>query len=282
MSGWFIILFAIAGGIAPLQAGTRSDARLQEDLRRALGILSYLVADYPEAVDDAGRVFDTDEHEEHLELLESADALLKPAPRARAHGILRDLDAIHRDVVAHRAPARVCERLRDLQGKILKVYDVRIEPEQVPALPVGKILYAQSCAICHGDDGRANTMQAGTLDPAPRDFLSPKLDGTLSPYSAFHMITFGIPGTGMASYETLSDEERWCLAFYVLSLRHPLADGAASAASAPGASVPDLSVRDLAHATDADLRALLAALPEAARETQLARWRRSLPLRVAD
>jgi high-affinity iron transporter len=169
-----------------------------------------------------------------------------------------------------------------LQGKILEAYDVRIEPEGVPALAVGKILYGESCAICHGDDGRAVTAQARTLDPAPRDFQSSKLDDTLSPYSAFHMITFGIPGTGMASYETLSDEERWCLAFYVLALRHPASDSEAASASSPAGAVPDLSVRDLAHATDADLHHLLEALPETARAAQIARWRHSMPLRVAD
>jgi cytochrome c553 len=176
---------------------------------------------------------------------------------------------------------------------------VRLEPEQVPSLAAGRILYAESCAICHGDDGRGNTLAAATQTPPPRDFLAPDLEATLSPYSAFSMITYGVQGTAMASFETLSEEERWALAFYVLSLRHAgdtqpangiasftspgNAAGSKTAPAPPGAArVPDLSVRDVALATDADLAAKLAGLPEAERRAQIARWRHILPLRVAD
>ena len=135
MTRFRLFLFVLAGSVSISAAAGALQPRMQQDLRRVLGILSYLVADYPEAVDDAGQVFDTFEHEEHLELLETAESLLKPAPRV--HGILHDLDAIHRDVVAHRPPAEVCDRLRDLQGKILKAYDVRIEPGSAIARALG-------------------------------------------------------------------------------------------------------------------------------------------------
>jgi mono/diheme cytochrome c family protein len=38
----------------------------------------------------------------------------------------------------------------------------------------GKILYAQYCTICHGDQGRGDGFNAYNLDPKPRDFTDPR------------------------------------------------------------------------------------------------------------
>jgi high-affinity iron transporter len=49
-------------------------------------------------------------------------------------------------------------------------------------------------------------------DPARRD--------DLSPFRAYNALTFGVAGTSMPSFDSLSPAERWDLAFYVLRLGH--------------------------------------------------------------
>jgi high-affinity iron transporter len=101
----------------------------------------------------------------------------------------------------------------------------------------------------------------------------------VSPRRAFHAITFGLPGTAMRGYPSLSDDERWSLAFYVLSLRHGAADLAAGkrALSSLRARVPD-SASELYAFNDDELRAGLATIPDApARANALAYLRVEAP-----
>src|SRR4249919_1899607 len=39
-------------------------------------------------------------------------------------------------------------------------------------MPVGKRVFAQRCAVCHGPDGRGNGPAAPSRSPRPRDFSS--------------------------------------------------------------------------------------------------------------
>ena len=39
-----------------------------------------------------------------------------------------------------------------------------------PEMPLGRRVYAQRCAVCHGPDGRGNGPAAPSLIPRPRDF----------------------------------------------------------------------------------------------------------------
>ena len=44
---------------------------------------------------------------------------------------------------------------------------------------------------------------------------------SLSPFKLCNVLYFCIPGTAMASFDALSEEERWYLALYLFSLRFP-------------------------------------------------------------
>jgi hypothetical protein len=39
-------------------------------------------------------------------------------------------------------------------------------------MPVGKRVFAQRCAVCHGPDGKGNGPAAPSMSPRPRDFSS--------------------------------------------------------------------------------------------------------------
>jgi high-affinity iron transporter len=245
-------------------------------------MLQYLVGDYPEAVDDSGRVFDSNEYKEHRQMLSEIDDILRRAPSAKQGGVLAELTRLRKSVDQHRPPGEVAPRLRRLHARIVKTYQVRLAPEQVPSLPAGRILFQQACVICHGANGSGDTPQARQQTPRPRDFRARELAEVLSPYAAFTMITFGVPGTSMASFETLSEEERWSLAFYVLALRHGMGDGAAANRTAPDFISQRITVAELAAATDGDLARRLAGLTEPARRAQIVYWRHHLPLEIAD
>lgn len=85
----------------------------------------------------------------------------------------------------------------------------------------GETLYTQNCASCHGAKGDAKSPAAYLLYPKPRDFTQGlfKLISTNSQQPSnqdlYNVITKGMPGSAMPSWDTLSREDRWALVYYV-------------------------------------------------------------------
>ncbi|HEY7513248.1 MAG TPA: FTR1 family protein, partial [Vicinamibacteria bacterium] len=121
-------------------------------------------------------------------------------------------------------------------------------PPGRPSLHRARALYSANCAICHGGKGDGDTPRARELEPRPASFRETARLAQLSPYRVYNTLTFGVPGTAMASFETLSTAERWDLAFYVFRLGH---EGAA------GRGPVDLTLAELASSSDAELLRLL-------------------------
>lgn len=83
----------------------------------------------------------------------------------------------------------------------------------------GKELFAQQCTSCHGVEGKGNGPAAGALNPPPRNFAVDagwKNGRTVA--GVFKTLKDGIPGSAMASYSTLSVDDRWALTHYVLAI----------------------------------------------------------------
>jgi caa(3)-type oxidase subunit IV len=95
----------------------------------------------------------------------------------------------------------------------------------------GKAIYGQVCVTCHGEAGQGNGAAAAALNPKPRNFTQ-SLDwkNGRSLAMIYKTLTHGLPPSAMASYATMSPEDRLSLAHYVLTFNPepPLAD-------APGA-----------------------------------------------
>ena len=119
----------------------------------------------------------------------------------------------------------------------MKRFGLQTAPPARPSLERARALYAQACAACHGEVGSARTEAATRLDPPPSDFTDAERLGGLSPFRAYNAISFGVPGTGMPSYESLSPEERWELSFYVFKLGHAARPSAGPRRTAPGRAV---------------------------------------------
>jgi mono/diheme cytochrome c family protein len=81
----------------------------------------------------------------------------------------------------------------------------------------GREIYANTCLVCHGIDGKgARGIQ---LVPAPADLTSAKVQDRLDA-SLFKRIHDGKPDTAMGAWKNgLTDEEIWDVLAYIRTLR---------------------------------------------------------------
>jgi high-affinity iron transporter len=77
-------------------------------------------------------------------------------------------------------------------------FSLRTMPTEAASLPRAEALYAQSCAVCHGARGDADTERARALDPQPASFRDETRLAQLSPTGSTTRSTFGVSGTAMA------------------------------------------------------------------------------------
>lgn len=68
-----------------------------------------------------------------------------------------------------------------------------------PRLQHGRALYAQNCAVCHGDRGQGSSLPVGGPVP-PRDLASPQSRAELSRDRMINSVTNGRQGTAMAAF----------------------------------------------------------------------------------
>jgi high-affinity iron transporter len=214
------------------------------DAQRLVTVLDYVGSDYARAVKD-GAVISDFEYDEQVKFVEDARTLATAALGPAAQDPL--LAAIARVDTAVRAkadPVEVARACREAKAQAVARFNLRTVPTETPSLDRARTVYAQSCAVCHGATGDAQTPRAAQLDPAPASFREPARRAALSPYRVYNTLTFGIPGTAMASFEALSPYDRWALAFYVLRLGH---DGE------PARGPVALSLAEQAVRTDGEL-----------------------------
>jgi cytochrome c oxidase cbb3-type subunit 2 len=97
----------------------------------------------------------------------------------------------------------------------------------------GKDLYrAARCSQCHGEDGKGDGESAAELTDdlkfpiRPADFTRSQFKGGSTVRDIFRTMTLGLDGSPMPSFaDSMSEEERWAISYYVLSLsawRDPL------------------------------------------------------------
>jgi hypothetical protein len=96
-------------------------------------------------------------------------------------------------------------------------HDVPEEASEVPnpieadaaSIEAGSVIFAASCATCHGENGEGDGPAAEGLEKKPADLHESHVqelpDGAL-----FYIVTHGIPDTPMVAWENvLDEEERW-------------------------------------------------------------------------
>ena len=123
------------------------------------------------------------------------------------------------DLIATKSSViKVEEVSNNIKEKIISSYNIVPHPEKSPSLEVGKELYGNNCSQCHGFSGAGDGPLAKGLNPPPTKLIDPDFYSVLSPFKVHNTMTFGIAGTAMPSFPQLSDDKKWDVAFYVLSL----------------------------------------------------------------
>lgn len=225
---------------APVAAQNPTPAGGDEDWEgpwhRLIGILQYLEDDYPLAI----------ESQSEFELAEQRAFIVEALVAAREIGpkldeVIGQLEDLKVRIDRQDDPGEVSETCARLIEEIAEIGGVIRSPRRTPDLEVGRQLYGQLCASCHAADGSADVPLAAEMEPPPANFLDDEVMGGLSPYKGFNTVSFGIPGTGMPGFPTLSEDERWSVSFFLHTLRHE---------SCGGVRVPRAPVRELAALSD--------------------------------
>lgn len=191
-------------------ASTVSGAQLMQ-------LVDYVGVDYEEAVDKPGHIHNKSEYAEMQEfsntILDAVNALPESPEKA---GLVTHAKTLQRLVNEVASLSAIRAETHALAEGLRATLNVALTPTHEPNLAKGKMLYQKNCVACHGETGKGDGVLASTLDPAPTNFLDKARMDQLSVFAVYNTITLGVEGTGMAPYaKTMSDDERWSLAFYI-------------------------------------------------------------------
>lgn len=91
-------------------------------------------------------------------------------------------------------------------------------PPQTPNVANGAAIYAQKCAPCHGTTGLGDGKQGLQLGVTVKAFGLPEIARPASPEQYYTTVTRGNMARFMPPFNSLSDQERWDVVAYVLTL----------------------------------------------------------------
>ena len=288
-----VFLLGLATALSPVHATDTSPP----DVSQTWQMLDYLAVDYAGAVHQ-GQVLSTSEYEEMREFARRArdkvDALPATPASAALHAQADQLVAL---IDGKATEADVARQAHALANGLLQAYPVPTSPTRAPDLARGATLYQAQCASCHGATGHGDGPAGLQLTPRPIAFTDQARADQRSALSLYEVITQGVADTPMVSYKTtLSDDDRWALAYYVGTLAYADAsqrgaqawqqDARARGAIASPSELARARVSELAEAVGVDqarlivgyLRAHPEALHQALEGVPLARARLSASL----
>lgn len=236
-------------------------AQKGEQSRILVHTLNYISHDYQFAVAN-GQVISKDEYNEELEFIEAGLKYFKQYSTEWSDKdsieIGQAINQLAKLIEAHAPFAEVSALATETKNKVIAASGLSIIPTKYPDLRNGKIVFKTECAKCHGPSGMGDGPEGKDLDPQPRNFQDGERMKTISPFTAFNTIRLGIEGTGMKAHPTLSDEEVWDVAFYIVALRYqPLSGNPYLAQETTQKFVAAMHLGDIATRSDEDFIASL-------------------------
>src|SRR5471030_15442 len=214
---------------------------------KALHLLNYISADYPPTVVD-GNVVDESEYHEQIEFLGVLQGLIVALPMRDERVELERGVAGLLEAVQQRQDGNVVARqARQLGAKLAVAYEVSQAPVITPDPARGAPLYAQNCAVCHGNTGAGDGPAGIGLTPPPANLRDAERLDRLSLYDVYNTLGLGVEGTDMPSFaDQLDDRQRWDLATYIAGF---------SADPTAAKSEKTYNIADLARQTPAEVLA---------------------------
>ena len=192
----------------------------QANPRQAWQMLDYIAVDYAGAVQH-GRIVAPGEYAEMQEFAGAVRTQLAALPvTPKQPALVAQADRLVAAVTAKAEPVEVAELARGLADDVLASYPIGAVPAAPPEPARVAALYAQQCAVCHGPTGQGDGSAAAGLDPPPIAFTDAARAAQRTPFALYEVISQGVPGTVMASFAALPENDRWALAFYVGSLAY--------------------------------------------------------------
>ena len=227
------------------------------EIDRILSLVDYIGGDYSNAVKE-GDVINEFEYQEMLDFSSAAvDLWGKTADEREGTADFSEKFALLRSIIESQGSVSEVENLAgELKGRIISAYDIKPYPANIPDYESGKEFYVSNCSSCHGLSGRPDDAFSKTLNPPPTDFTDPDINLGLSPFKVYNTTTFGIEGTAMTSFEGVLDEEqKWDVAFYVLSLGYPDIPSGGGTSGLSTENIPHdvIKLENLALASNAEI-----------------------------
>ena len=207
-----LLLLGFVSLLAPPRAGAAAD----ELAPSIVHLLGYVGVDYPGTVRN-GKVENATEYAEQREFAGRVNELLGKLPDApEKPELLKQAGELARRIERKAAGSEVALLTEQMREAVVRAYSVTVNPRQTPDLARGAKLFDAQCAGCHGMDGYGNGVQAKGLVPAPANFHAPARQEQRSVYALFNAISLGVQNTAMQGYaQSLSEDDRWALAFHV-------------------------------------------------------------------
>ncbi|MBA1273171.1 FTR1 family protein [Stutzerimonas azotifigens] len=187
-----------------------------EGAAQALQLLGQIGMNYPASV-AAGVVVDEPRYRDQLELTAQLQALVLALPvRDQSPSLEQDARQLH-EAIAQRRPGDQVERqAHTLAERLAERYEISRSPAIRPDPARGEPLYAQQCAVCHGDLGHGDGPAGLGLEPAPSNLADRARLDRQSLFDLFNTIGLGIDGSDMPGFaDQLDERQRWDLATYI-------------------------------------------------------------------
>ncbi|OZA90375.1 MAG: iron permease, partial [Azorhizobium sp. 39-67-5] len=206
LSSLAAMLLAAVPGIARAQAN---------DVETAWRLLDYISVDYAEAV-KSGEVTSPTEYAEQKEFATTVSEKIAALPAKPERGALAARAADLQTAIAKKAAAsKIADQAHGLAAALLAAYPVPLAPGAPPSFARGQALYRDNCASCHGMSGDGRGPDAAKLAVPPIAFVDVSRARQRSVFALYQVVTQGLDGTPMRSFDELSSDDRWALAFYV-------------------------------------------------------------------
>ncbi len=215
-----IIIYIMFGCsiLAIAEAQPTANPGRQTTIQSIIGALDYVAIDYPGAV-QAGTVVNAVEYSEQREFLATVNELLMSLPsRPERQTLLAQARGLASLVDRHAPGDEVASASRKLVADLIEAYDVITAPLAAPDPASVAPLYANQCAGCHGASGHGDGLAGAVLNTPPTNFHDVRRAQQRSLYGLYSTVTLGVAGTGMPSFSSLTEAQRWALAFYVAGL----------------------------------------------------------------